>query len=274
VKAIETVYNGYRFRSRLEARWAVFFDALGVEYEYEPEGFELPSGRRYLPDFRMQCYGLRGNLREPKDDDVRMLGLCAGCKYRTEEGMYSYMYGCSNKSLELNDHGVVACAECDPDLNGECTRCDGFKLDTGDPFDLYIEVKGRMTQGDASRIREFAGFENKPGLGGGLSSQPVLVVCSVPRDIDEMMSRGWDDMDGTDVYPFNYDTIDGDLFGAYPTARDGRLYLMGADSNYMDKAGIDRLNAALMVARKARFEFGEEPDAREAFEAALRAVKA
>ena len=28
IKAIETVYNGYRFRSRLEARWAVFFDAL------------------------------------------------------------------------------------------------------------------------------------------------------------------------------------------------------------------------------------------------------
>jgi hypothetical protein len=29
-----------------------------------------------------------------------------------------------------------------------------------------------------------------------------------------------------------------------------------------------------MVARQARFEFGEEPDAREAFEAALRAVRA
>ena len=40
-KAIETVYNGYRFRSRLEARWAVFFDALGVKYEYEAEGFEM-----------------------------------------------------------------------------------------------------------------------------------------------------------------------------------------------------------------------------------------
>jgi hypothetical protein len=50
IKAIETAYKGYRFRSRLEARWAVFFDALGIEWQYEPEGFELPSGR-YLPDF-------------------------------------------------------------------------------------------------------------------------------------------------------------------------------------------------------------------------------
>lgn len=51
IKPIETFYNGYRFRSRLEARWAVFFDALGVQYEYEPEGFEMDSGERYLPDF-------------------------------------------------------------------------------------------------------------------------------------------------------------------------------------------------------------------------------
>ena len=51
LKPIETVYNGYKFRSRLEARWAVFFDALGVNYEYEPEGFELSNGDKYLPDF-------------------------------------------------------------------------------------------------------------------------------------------------------------------------------------------------------------------------------
>lgn len=51
IKAIETEYNGYRFRSRLEARWAVFFDAMNLDYLYEPEGFELPGGQYYLPDF-------------------------------------------------------------------------------------------------------------------------------------------------------------------------------------------------------------------------------
>lgn len=54
MKAIETQYNGYKFRSRLEARWAVFFDAIGMRYEYEPEGFEVDIGDkkiRYLPDF-------------------------------------------------------------------------------------------------------------------------------------------------------------------------------------------------------------------------------
>lgn len=59
IKPIETVYNGYRFRSRLEARWAVFFDALGVKYEYEPEGFLTEDGTTYLPDFFVRdwnCY--------------------------------------------------------------------------------------------------------------------------------------------------------------------------------------------------------------------------
>lgn len=51
MKAIETKYKGYRFRSRLEARWAVFFDALGMDWEYEPEGFDLGDAGWYLPDF-------------------------------------------------------------------------------------------------------------------------------------------------------------------------------------------------------------------------------
>jgi hypothetical protein len=49
--AIPTAYRGYRFRSRLEARWAVFLDAIGIKFEYEVEGFELGRGIRYLPDF-------------------------------------------------------------------------------------------------------------------------------------------------------------------------------------------------------------------------------
>lgn len=61
VAAIQTYYKGYHFRSRLEARWAVFFDSMGIEYQYEPEGFEKILDWdddkskheivRYLPDF-------------------------------------------------------------------------------------------------------------------------------------------------------------------------------------------------------------------------------
>jgi hypothetical protein len=57
IKAIETRWQGYRFRSRLEARWAVFFDALGVAWEYEPEGFDLGAAGLYLPDFWLPSLG-------------------------------------------------------------------------------------------------------------------------------------------------------------------------------------------------------------------------
>ncbi|MBO4854121.1 MAG: hypothetical protein J5482_03110 [Oscillospiraceae bacterium] len=58
-KAIDTEYKGYLFRSRLEARWAVFFDAIGLHWEYEPEGIVLSDGTQYLPDFFLpdfHCY--------------------------------------------------------------------------------------------------------------------------------------------------------------------------------------------------------------------------
>jgi hypothetical protein len=51
IKAIDTIYNGYKFRSRLEARWAVFLDYLRIKYEYEKEGYILSDGTHYLPDF-------------------------------------------------------------------------------------------------------------------------------------------------------------------------------------------------------------------------------
>ena len=55
ITPIETYYNGCYFRSRLEARWAVYFDLCGIDWEYETEGYEitLENGHtvKYLPDF-------------------------------------------------------------------------------------------------------------------------------------------------------------------------------------------------------------------------------
>lgn len=49
-----TVYNHILYRSRLEAKWAAFFDFVGWDYEYEPEPFKTWS-----PDFTihsLNCY--------------------------------------------------------------------------------------------------------------------------------------------------------------------------------------------------------------------------
>lgn len=51
IRALPAEYKGLQFRSRLEARWAIFFDLCGYSWTYEPEGLVTYSGEWYLPDF-------------------------------------------------------------------------------------------------------------------------------------------------------------------------------------------------------------------------------
>lgn len=53
LKPIKTNYMGFSFRSRLEARWAVFFQHMNMKWEYESEGFVTDDGLQYLPDFKV-----------------------------------------------------------------------------------------------------------------------------------------------------------------------------------------------------------------------------
>lgn len=49
IKAIPTIYKEILYRSRLEARWAVFFDLMEWEFTYEPEDLE-----KWSPDFTIR----------------------------------------------------------------------------------------------------------------------------------------------------------------------------------------------------------------------------
>lgn len=90
--AIETYYAGCRFRSRLEARWAVFFDALGIDWQYEPQGFEesidtyddnwtsLTRTVRWLPDFYLPSTGTWVEVKGSHDAllaDLKRISLIA-----------------------------------------------------------------------------------------------------------------------------------------------------------------------------------------------------
>lgn len=83
IRAIETVYAGHRFRSRLEARWAVFFDELGIEWQYEPEGYERDWNDgpiRYLPDFYLPAtrtwVEVKGSDEQLSADLPRLITMC------------------------------------------------------------------------------------------------------------------------------------------------------------------------------------------------------
>lgn len=89
IRPVEVYYKGYRFRSRLEARWAAFFDLCEWAWEYEPADFN-----GWFPDFVL--LGKKGNrvyvevkpiaepCRELQDridksgcpDEVLIVGLC------------------------------------------------------------------------------------------------------------------------------------------------------------------------------------------------------
>lgn len=52
VASLPTPFNGVWYRSRLEARWAMFFQLLDSKALYEFESFDL-DGTPYVPDFWM-----------------------------------------------------------------------------------------------------------------------------------------------------------------------------------------------------------------------------
>lgn len=54
IKSISTIYNGVSFRSKLEAKWAEFFDSIGMNWISEVEGYRFSDGTKYLPDFWLQ----------------------------------------------------------------------------------------------------------------------------------------------------------------------------------------------------------------------------
>lgn len=190
MKPIETVYNGYRFRSRLEARWAVLFDALGVPYEYEPEGFKLDNGMHYLPDFRVQCWGNRGQIWD-------------------------------------------------------------------EPYDLWIEIKGRIFPEDECKLQNFANANFSSGMCGmEYVENPLLVLGDIPSNPVAMEQYFWG-MEQHEIAPFSYQLIDGDSWVAMPAAQNGKFFLWGADESQI-RNEMEVLSA-YDIARKARFEYGETP---------------
>jgi hypothetical protein len=96
IKAIETRYKGYRFRSRLEARWAVYFDACPLLWEYEKQGFDLGNGVFYLPDFWLPQVRMWAEVKPEQFspielDKVRRLVVAIGFKCLLLTGVPSYV---------------------------------------------------------------------------------------------------------------------------------------------------------------------------------------
>lgn len=201
---IETRYNGYRFRSRLEARWAVFFDAMGITYEYEPEGLKIKDGKYYLPDFylpQLHCYF------EVKRAPKKIMRSCLPREEYSEE-IEKIAYGSHSNEWA----GIIA---------------------FGDPYDHYMWIFCQDVS-DSS-----GGSYNAPVVFGLYPATGKPMLCS------------WDDCrDRTFLTRFGH--------GDEIQMETGTAILYYNDSNpYI----TEKVIAAELKARQARFEHGETPTA-------------
>jgi hypothetical protein len=195
IKPIETEYNGYKFRSRLEARWAVFFDAIGAEYEYEPEGYKLPDGTQYLPDFLLKNVRGRGSKN------------------------------------------------------------------------IFVEIKGVLTENDLRKIEQFCGYQNEFGPDG----YPIIIFGQIPDCtlierhyvpyLNNYVGPWWqfDFSKDNDEHFYNLEYSEGDCYHTQPkAAKGGGLVLDYPDDPY-DYVDEELTVKAYTEARQARFEHGETP---------------
>lgn len=115
---LPTYYGGVKFKSALEARWAMYFDEINVAWRYEDEGYALPSGR-YLPDFWLPVAGMHAEVKSDRGFSLTELQKCADLAGATQNpvllldgpprGVPFYLLGGGmNGAIELSDVPVPA----------------------------------------------------------------------------------------------------------------------------------------------------------------------
>lgn len=127
MQAIETKYDGFHFRSRLEARWAVFFNTLGVQFEYEAEGFQ-DGATRYLPDFWLPVQKCWIEIKGPELSEDHFKKAIVAAK---STGRFVFLFrdcwGIECKNLEVTNTGNYVSPSGDRDgcqSFGICPQCD------------------------------------------------------------------------------------------------------------------------------------------------------
>lgn len=137
IKAIQTEYKGHKFRSRLEARWAIFFDIIGLVWEYEPDGYDL-DGVWYLPDFRVYSKNTEAvSFYEIKPSNVNQDDKFDRFKSKVRQ-------------LQVEKYDEYAKADpegftpCHPWAHPEKHFATNAVLLSGDPYDYFNLAKGRI----------------------------------------------------------------------------------------------------------------------------------
>ena len=141
IQPIPTTYNGIRFRSKLEAQWAVYLEAMEIPYEYESKTFPL-VGTVYTPDFQIEddifleikpavfTYGSLQKMVNTASGHNVNIALCAGDFY---DG-FSIALICPTREIFF-DYGFRYCPDCNTTILTQryfCPKCNSTLAFLGD----------------------------------------------------------------------------------------------------------------------------------------------
>lgn len=238
--AIETHWNGCRFRSRLEARWAVWLHSLGVKWFYEHEGFDL-AGERYLPDFHLPAVGEGAWIEiKPAPLSSRERQLCMALTIHTKMPV------------------IALCGNVDPE---ECSL-----------FGAYYEVGDDRNDGGTAYFRATHAWPRQCFSCGGSgrtqlsppNKQPFWHFGNGAAVLDSLLSDPYGEaLHGPTPGPIRITK----LWSACPLCHgSGQLEPLHAFSTSLFfltdcflSVDNQRMERAFIAARSARFEHGEKP---------------
>jgi hypothetical protein len=151
ITAMPHTCMGVHFKSRLEARWAIFFQTAGIEWQYEPRRFRIESVRGvYTPDFFLPGMDLWVEVKpEEQFADFVLLSdfvQSSGKRIALLTGYPSVdpvcAYRASVFSLEQFDDGKAVVIDWGATVFVQCRRCGAFGLE-----DAGMHVEGEVCSG-------------------------------------------------------------------------------------------------------------------------------
>lgn len=169
IKPIETYYNGYRFRSRSEARWAVLLDTIGMKYIYEMEGFDLGGGVRYLPDFYLpdakQFFEVKADI-----NNISMEDRIKICKLADATGKYVIVGDSRFRLVGSEPKSRCGGYTIEREHPGEFITCDTYLVRCKNCNTLYFENEMAYTCTACGDYSGDSTFEYVSGIGGSIDN--------------------------------------------------------------------------------------------------------